>query len=72
MCFLDMIYKANICIIDPRTQKATRQECHLDLDYAPDYKDITIEFFRQWDNPDKYEICYAIGVESMTTDDSQN
>ena len=65
-----MKYDVNIVIINPITYKAHRQNFIIDLDYAPDYKDIVNEFFRQWSRPDKFDICYTIGVESMNLHDN--
>ena len=65
-----MIYDVDVCIIDPRTYKVTRQSCMISLDYAPDYEDMVHEFFRNWDRKDKYDICYAIGIESMRLHDN--
>lgn len=67
-----MTYDVQLSVIDPRTYKATTQLCVMTLDYAPDYEDIVTEFFRRWDKADKYDICYAIGVESMNLHDNKN
>ena len=67
-----MTYDVELIVIDPRNYKATRQLCVISLDYAPDYEDIVIEFFRRWDKADKYDVCYAIGVESMNLHDNKN
>ena len=67
-----MTYDVQICIISPITCKATKQSCIINLDYIPDYEDIVKEFYRQWDNPDKYDVCYAVGVESMELHDNKN
>lgn len=67
-----MTYDVQICIINPITCKATKQSCIISLDYIPDYEDIVKEFFRQWDKADKYDVCYAIGVESMELHDNKN
>lgn len=67
-----MTYDVQICIISPITCKATKQNCIINLDYIPDYEDIVKEFYRQWDKPDKYDVCYAVGVESMELHDNKN
>ena len=67
-----MTYDVQICIISPITCKATKQSCIINLDYIPDYEDIVKEFYRQWDKPDKYDVCYAVGVESMKLHDNKN
>lgn len=65
-----MTYDVQISIIDPRTCKATKQTCLISLDYAPDYEQMASEFFRRWDKQDKYDVCYAIGIESMKLHDN--
>ena len=67
-----MTYDVQLSIVDPRTCKAIKQPFVVSLNYVPDYEDIVNEFFRQWDNKDKYRICYAIGVESMNLHDNKN
>ena len=65
-----MTYDVKIVVIDPRNYKVYKQDCIISLDYAPDYEDIVHEFFHQWSKKDKYDICYAIGVESMKLHDN--
>lgn len=65
-----MTYDVQISIIDPRSYKVTRQTCLISLDYAPDYEKMVCEFFRRWDRADKYDVCYAIGIESMKLHDN--
>ena len=65
-----MTYDVVVCIIDPRTCKATRQVCTISVDNVPDYEDIVKEFFRTWDKKDKYDVCYAVGIESMKLHDN--
>lgn len=69
---INMIYDVEIVIIDPRTYKAKETNCIISLEYVPDYEDIVHEFFHQWNKPDKYEICYAIGVKSMKLHDNKD
>ena len=64
------VYDVEIVVINPDTYKAIVQECILSLDYVPDYEDIVMEFFRQWDKEDKYSTCYSIGVKSMKLHDN--
>lgn len=65
-----MSYDVEISVINPITFKATSHKCLFNLDYIPDYEDIVNEFFRQWDKEDKYKVCYAVGVKSMTIHDN--
>lgn len=55
---------ATICIIDPEYYTATR----IDVELFPlelSTEEIIHAFFQQWDKYDKYEKCYALGVENF-------
>lgn len=66
-----MVFEVQICVINPDTFQAKRKLCQINIDKpGPDYRDIVLEFFKNWEQQDKYEKCYAIGVESMKAYDN--
>lgn len=59
-----MKYNVKICVIDPDSYKVTKYNCLLTPE-GYTQQDFVIAFFRQWDKQDKYNKCYAIGIEQI-------
>lgn len=62
-----MKYKAIIFIIDPDSLVATSHEAILQFseDTLIDNNQVVIAFFRQWEQQDKYEKIYYMGVNDL-------
>lgn len=58
------MYSIVICVIDPDSYKVTKYNCKLTPKKFTN-QDFISEFFKNWKQKDKYEKCYAIGIESI-------
>lgn len=58
------MYTTVICVIDPESYRVTKYVCKLTPKKFTN-QDFISEFFKNWDKKDKYEKCYAIGIESI-------
>lgn len=59
-----MNYLVKICVTDPDSYTVSKYQFTSSYKRI-NYQDIIAEFFGSWDRKDKYERCYAIGVESI-------
>lgn len=58
------MFTTTICVIDPESYNVSKYVCKLSPKKFTN-QDLISEFFKNWDRKDKYEKCYAIGVENI-------